>query len=191
MSQILIINGSPRIKGNSAYLSKLLKEKFDDAELISQIIPLDRLSINPCKACDSCIRSGNLECIQKDDMLPLYSKIRESDCIIFVSPIYWFAVTAQMKLFMDRLYAFHTKDGFKLSDKIMAGILVYGDEDVVQSGGINAVRSLNDMFLYCKAKFKKVVYGTAMDPEDVKKNFPFMDKVEKITKEIIEKMKTA
>lgn len=191
MSQILIINGSPRIKGNSAYLSNFLKQKFDEANLTSQILPLNKLSINPCKACDSCIRSGNLECIQKDDMLPLYSKIRDSTCIIFVSPIYWFAVTAQMKLFIDRIYAFHTKEGFKLTDKIMGGILVYGDEDVVQSGGINAVRSLNDMFSYCKAKFKKVIYGTAMDPEDVKENYPFLDRVENFTCSIIKAIQSS
>ncbi|WP_371805306.1 flavodoxin family protein [Candidatus Lokiarchaeum ossiferum] len=191
MTQILIINGSPRLKGNSAYISKLLKQGFDEANFTSKILVLDKLSINPCKACDSCIRSGNLKCIQKDDMLPLYSDIQDSSCIIFVSPIYWFSVSAQTKLFMDRLYAFHTKEGFKLSEKIMAGILVYGDEDVVQSGGINAVRSMQDTFSYCKARFKKIIFGTAMDPEDVKQNYQFIDRVGKFNEELIAEIKSS
>ena len=38
-----------------------------------------------------------------DDFLPLIKKLLEYDCWIFASPIYWYTMSAQLKVFVDRL----------------------------------------------------------------------------------------
>lgn len=38
-----------------------------------------------------------------DDFLPLVKQLLEYDCWIFASPIYWYTMSAQLKVFVDRL----------------------------------------------------------------------------------------
>jgi multimeric flavodoxin WrbA len=187
MAQMLIINGSPRIKGNTAILCKNLDEIFKKEDVESEIIVLNKLKINPCRACDSCIRTGDLKCVQKDDMNSLFPKLLNARVIILACPIYWFTVSGQMKLFLDRLYALHGKEGFALKNKTMAAILVYGDVDEMKSGAINAIRTLQDCFSYCSAKYKKIIHGSANNPGDVIKNIKLMEDVKKLGKDLIEK----
>lgn len=39
----------------------------------------------------------------EDDFIPLIKKLVTHDKIVFVSPVYWYSVSAQMKTFIDRL----------------------------------------------------------------------------------------
>lgn len=187
MNPMLIINGSPRIKGNTAILCKTLDEFFKKEDVESEIIVLNKLDINPCRACDSCIRTGDLRCVQKDDMNSLYPKLLNARAIILACPIYWFTVSGQMKLFLDRLYALHGKEGFALKYKTMAAILVYGDVDHLKSGAINAMGTLQNCFSYFSAKYKKIIHGSANKRGDVIKNIKLMEDLKKLGKDLIEK----
>lgn len=60
--------------------------------------------ISPCLACEACHRTGS--CCVKDDMEKLKTEILQSDMVVFVTPLYFFNMSAQMKAAMDRLYAF-------------------------------------------------------------------------------------
>lgn len=100
----LFILGSPRKNGNSetmaqAVASGLLSQDDNTVEYIR----LNKLKISPCQACGGCNTSGN--CIIKDDMSELYLKTDEADRLFLVSPIYFYALTAQIKAFMDRCQA--------------------------------------------------------------------------------------
>ncbi|PXV91140.1 NADPH-dependent FMN reductase [Lachnotalea glycerini] len=57
-------------------------------------------------------------CIQKDDMNELLVDLDQADMLVLASPIYWFDVSAQMKCFIDRMYAFGVK-GFHVSSIAM------------------------------------------------------------------------
>lgn len=171
---ILILNGSPRKKGNTVFLIRKfiegIREKHPDASI--EVVNLHTLKIGPCRACDACRKEGRSQqyCVFKDDMEGLYDKVVNCSAIVLASPIYWFTVTAQMKLFMDRLYGLWLEKTHSLQGKTFAGILVYGDEDPYISGAVNAIHMLEDACRYCKGRMAGIAYGTANDVGDAEKN---------------------
>ena len=114
--KILVLNGSPREKGNTAALVKQLTIVAEEIGAEVESIRLHDLDIHPCDACDSCQGNGN-GCVISDDMQELYPKLRTADVIVIASPVYWFNLTAQTKLCIDRWYAMDSTDGFELAGK--------------------------------------------------------------------------
>jgi len=162
---VLVFKGSPREKGNSSLLADNAAEGAKAVGAEVESFSLHRLDIHPCDACDICQETG--VCVLKDDMQPLYTRMVEADAILIASPIYWFTMTAQTKLFIDRWYALQGTAGNQLEGKKFGIILTYGDTDVYTSGAINAIRTYQDMFHYIKADLTGLVYGTANDEGDV------------------------
>jgi len=108
--KILGIDGSPRSKGNTEiFLDAMLAGAKEAGATVSRV-KLRDLDVSPCRACDSCKRTG--KCIQKDDMQDLLSKMEGSDVWILGTPVYWWGPTAQLKAFIDRWYGI-SKDFFK------------------------------------------------------------------------------
>lgn len=173
-SKILIFNGSPRKKGNSNFLVGKVTEGILEADKDAKIevFNLHSMDIAPCKACDACRtekREGKY-CVIKDDMADLYEKLVKAKAIVLVTPIYWFTVTAQTKLFMDRLYGLYTEKTKSLKDKPIGAVLVYGDSDSNTSGVFNAIGSLKDAFGYTGSIIKGIVHGSANAIGDAAKN---------------------
>ena len=81
-------------------------------------------------------------------MRRLYPKLMAADAIVIASPIYWFTVSAQTKLFMDRWYALGGADGYALAGKKFGVVLAYADADPFSSGAVNALRTFQDAFSY-------------------------------------------
>ncbi len=174
MSDILIFNGSPRKKGNTAALINECIRGMGEAGKEVEIANLNKMKIKGCQFCDWCIKNSKLTCVTKDDMSELYPKLLQSKVIIFASPIFWFTVSAQMKLFMDRLYALHTKEGYALRNKKVGAILVYGDNNVEKSGVNNAIGTIHDIFRYMQSENLGIVHGTAWQIGDAEKNSKLM-----------------
>lgn len=162
---MLVFKGSPREKGNSSLLAEKAAEGARAAGAEVESFSLHRLDIRPCDACDICQETG--VCVLKDDMQPLYSKMLAAQAILIASPVYWFTMTAQTKLFIDRWYALQGTPGNLLRGKKFGIILTYGDSDVYTSGAINAIRTYEQMFHYIKAEIVGMVYGTADKEGDV------------------------
>lgn len=185
---VLILNGSPRKNGNTAYLigkaAEGILKAHPDAEI--ETVALSPLKIHPCTACEGCRREERIGkyCSVRDDMAPLYDKAVNADAIIFASPIYWFNMTAQTKLFMDRLYGLWLERTHAFEGKTIAAITVYGDEDPYIAGAVNFIHIIEDACRYCKAKFSGVVYGTANDIGDAKKNPALCEKAFELGKSL-------
>jgi multimeric flavodoxin WrbA len=96
----LIFLGSPRKNGNSEQLLRKIIQGIEQNSGKWEFIRLAELDIHPCIGCGSCEKTGN--CVFDDDMQPLYKKIGHADRIIIGSPIYFYSVTAQTKVFIDR-----------------------------------------------------------------------------------------
>ena len=163
MSKVLILNGSPRKKGNTSFLVEELKNLAKEQEHEVEILVLNDYDINPCQGCFWCYKDYPLKCVQDDVMNTLYPKVIESDVIVFASPIYWFTYSAQLKLFVDRLVALHVKGGHILNGRKFASILVYGDSSAEGSGVFAAIDSLNHMISYLRGENLGVVHGTGGD----------------------------
>jgi multimeric flavodoxin WrbA len=183
--EILILNGSPRIKGNTAVLSDRLASGAKESGAETEIIYLHGLDIQPCDACDSCQITGK-GCIIGDDMEEIYPKLRSSDTIVIATPVYWFSMTSQMKLCMDRWYALGSSEDYELKGKRLALLMVYGDTDLYSSGGITVIRTLEASCQYVGMDFYGIVHGSALDIGDAEKNPALMDQAYQLGKQLAE-----
>lgn len=96
----VLINGSPRIGNTKAALEALKKGIAGEVELIN----VAEKRVEPCIACDRCLSNGG-DCFMKDDTKKIIDAIYEADVVIFGTPVYWWGVSAQTKLVIDKLYS--------------------------------------------------------------------------------------
>ncbi|MCX7913985.1 MAG: flavodoxin family protein [Thermodesulfovibrionales bacterium] len=103
--KVIAFYGSPRVKGNTHILLdealKPIEEKGH--EVIS--FKLNSMNIRPCQNCGGCDKTGKCVIVD-DDMQEIYKAIREGDRFIISSPIFFFALSAQTKIMIDRCQAF-------------------------------------------------------------------------------------
>ena len=103
MSNIVIIQGSPRKDGNTARLVQAFREGVSSEHHVT-IINVAELHINYCIGCNSCFtREGN-RCFQQDDMQKIMPKLAAADVLVFASPVYFYGISAQLKTLLDRLH---------------------------------------------------------------------------------------
>jgi len=99
---VLGLQGSPRKKGNTNFLLSEFIKETEKLGARTQIIHAVNKNIKPCIGCGHCESKGF--CITKDDdmALEIYSLLREADVILLASPVYFYGVTAQIKVLIDR-----------------------------------------------------------------------------------------
>jgi multimeric flavodoxin WrbA len=102
--KIVAFCGSPRRKGNTELLLKETEKGIEDSGLGVQIFNLNKMNIKPCQDCGGCNETG--KCIHQDDMVQIYDAIRTADRIILASPIFFFSISAQAKIMIDRCQCF-------------------------------------------------------------------------------------
>jgi len=166
--KVLVIMGSPRKRGNSTILAEEAAKGARQSGAEVKTVRLRELTIRPCLACESCRRKNAKGCVQDDDMSLLYPKLRAADSILISSPVYWFNMSAQVKLLMDRLYAFGAEKGYVLEGKGIGIIMTYADADPFSSGAVNALRAFQDAFDFIGAPIKGMVYGSASKAGEVR-----------------------
>ncbi len=86
--KILLLNGSPRPKGNTKQMVTAFAEGATFAGNEVTIIDVYRKNIKGCMACEYCHTKGRGNCIQKDDMEEIYLSLKEADMLVIASPIY-------------------------------------------------------------------------------------------------------
>ena len=182
--KILVVIGSPRVKGNSAILSDRLQSGAEAESGTVEVVRLHDLRIRPCSACRSCKDRDDVDCIIDDDMKVLYPKIRAADALVIASPIYWWSLAAQTKLFIDRCDALDGPAGNVLGTKTIGVILVYGGEDAVSSGACNAIRALQDAFHYLGSDLAGIVHGTAWEAGSVRDNSRLMEQAYELGRKV-------
>lgn len=173
--KILVVMGSPREKSNSSILARQVGGGAKAAGAVVEYVTLHELDIHPCNACDACLNGSS--CVIEDDMQALYPKIRACNVLVLATPVYWFTVSAQMKTFMDRWYAFGGEQAYAaLAGKRVGIVLTYGDTDPFSSGAVNALRAFQDGFRYVGAEIVGTVYGTANKEGEIRNNQALMEK---------------
>ena len=104
MKKCVIISSSPRRKGNSQILCEQFLKGAKEAGHEVEIINLNDYHIEPCLACEYC-RTHQHQCVRKDDADMIVKKMIEADVWVLSTPIYFYSVSAQMKLLIDRFFA--------------------------------------------------------------------------------------
>jgi multimeric flavodoxin WrbA len=158
--KVLGIVGSPRKEGNTDLLvSEALKGAASAGAEVERVF-LPSLTINPCKACDACEKTGR--CVQKDDAIALTEKMLDADAVILGTPIYWWGPSAQMKAFIDRWYAPNQVAARQVRmRKPYALVAAFGDSDPATARHL--VGMLQSAFDYLKATFPAQLLVSAGD----------------------------
>ena len=183
--KILVLLGSPRKKGNSTTLANQIVAGAESAGATAEKIFLHGKDISPCQACYACQRPDSKGCAIDDEMQPIYGKLIEADGWVIASPVYWFSMSAQTKLFLDRCFALpaYKKDAF--TGKRIAIAMSYGDEDAFNSGCVNALRTFQDSARYVGANLVGMVYGSAEKPGEIKANDALMRQAVALGKKLV------
>jgi multimeric flavodoxin WrbA len=185
LKKVLVLLGSPRKKGNSAILAERIAKGAKSVGAEVEILFIHKMRIAPCKSCYICQKPDSKGCSINDDMQSIYKKLLESDAWVIASPVYWFAMSAQTKLWMDRCFALlpHAKKAF--ANKRIAIAMSYGDSDAFKSGCVNALRTFQDAYAYVGAKIVGMVYGSAMNAGEIKINEALMKEAEELGKQLV------
>ena len=119
--RIVIIDGSAR-KGNTLTAINTFIKGASEGNQIEVSHP-EKLHIAPCKGCGAC--QCHKGCVDKDDTNETIDKIAAADMILFTTPVYWWGMTAQLKLIIDKCYC----RGMQIKEK-KVGLIVVGGAPV-------------------------------------------------------------
>jgi multimeric flavodoxin WrbA len=98
--RVIGIVGSPRKKGNTEMLTRHALTAISEEGLDIELVRLAGLKIGSCTACMACKKEET--CSIKDDLFPIYVKMKEADGIILASPVYYGSATSLIKGLMER-----------------------------------------------------------------------------------------
>lgn len=140
--QIAVLNGSPKRGGNTDIMVDAFREGAEEAGNVVEVINLATKKIAPCRACKYCFTYGGA-CFIADDMTAVRQSLSHADAVVFASPICWFDICAQLKLAIDRMYAF---GGCGFSFSKVAMLLDSGVDGVYDAG----IASYKAMAAYLK-----------------------------------------
>ena len=140
--KITVITGSAHKNGTSAYLAEQFIKGAEEAG--HEIFRFDAAfkEVHPCVACEKC-HSGAPVCVFKDDMTELNPHLLEADAVVFVSPIYYYDINAQLKAVIDRFYA---NDSLLHGEKKAVLLLTMADDHFETAAG--AIASFEGMTKY-------------------------------------------
>lgn len=117
--KVLIINGSPRVNGNTSIAVDEVAKTFEAEGIETEIIQIGNKDVRGCIACGSCAESG--KCVFDDVVNELASKFEEAEGLIIASPVYYASANATLIACLDRLfYSTH----FDKTMKVGASIVV-------------------------------------------------------------------
>ena len=117
--KVLLINGSPKAKGNTAFALEQMAEVFADQGIETEIIHVGNQAIRGCIACGSCYNTG--KCVFDDAVNEIAPKFEAADGIVVGSPVYYASANATLIALLDRLfYSTH----FDKRMKVGAGVTV-------------------------------------------------------------------
>lgn len=109
--KIVVLNGSPRRKGNTSALVKKFTEGAESAGNTVKEFFLDGMDIHGCKGCFGGHSSRECPCVQKDDMVQIYPAVKDCDVIVLATPLYYWNMSGQIRTAIDRLFALEEGDG--------------------------------------------------------------------------------
>ena len=101
--KILMIESSPHKHGSSNLLAEQFIKGARESGHQVAVFDAARANLHPCLGCDSCGMAG--PCVQRDDMADLQEMLLQADMAVFVTPLYYFGMSAQLKMVIDRFYS--------------------------------------------------------------------------------------
>lgn len=102
---ILVLNGSPHLKGNTRQMVDAFREGAVSAGHNVEVVDICKMKIAGCMACEYCHTKRKGVCVQEDDMGEVYWLLNQAEMLVIASPIYYHGISGQLKCTIDRFYA--------------------------------------------------------------------------------------
>jgi len=100
--KVLLINGSPKQKGNTALALEEMVKVFTEEGIETEVLHVGNKDIRGCIACGNCGRTG--KCVFDDMVNETAEKFAECDGLVVASPVYYASANATLVAFLDRLF---------------------------------------------------------------------------------------
>lgn len=117
--KVLIINGSPRMNGNTSVAINELKKEFDKENIEVNIVEIGTKDIRGCIACGKCYETG--KCVFNDIVNEANELLKNADGVIVASPVYYASANGSLISFLDRLFYSNHND---LTMKVGASVAI-------------------------------------------------------------------
>ena len=137
--KVLIINGSPRVRGNTTVAVNEMVKIFEAEGVESEVVQIGNKDIRGCIACGTCASKGR--CVFEDAVNELAPKFEEADGLVVASPVYYASANATLIACLDRLFY---STSFDKTMKVGASVVT------ARRGGLSATfDELNKYFTIC------------------------------------------
>lgn len=100
--KILILNASPRKKGNIAQMVDAIRDEALQAGAEVTVTAVQGLHIRPCTACMKCRTAGACS-LPEDDAQRVLQQLQQADALVIAAPCYWGNMPGTLKLLFDRI----------------------------------------------------------------------------------------
>lgn len=135
--KVLMVNGSPRVDGNTSIALREMEKVFAAEGVETDIIQIGNKDIRGCIACGTCSEKG--KCVFDDVVNEIQPKFEACDGLVIASPVYYASANGTMISFLDRLFY---SAPFDKSMKVGASVVV------ARRGGLSATfDELNKYFM--------------------------------------------
>ena len=137
--KVLIINGSPRAKSNTATALDEMVKVFSAEGIETEVVKIGNMPVRGCIACGSCFKNGR--CVFDDVVNELAPKFEAADGLVVASPVYYASANATLIACLDRLfYSTHFDKTMKVGASVVCA----------RRGGLSATfDELNKYFTIC------------------------------------------
>ncbi|MBR1563656.1 MAG: flavodoxin family protein [Ruminococcus sp.] len=117
--KVLILNGSPRVGGNTSIALDEMVKVFEAEGVEAEVCQIGSKNIRGCIACNKCSELGH--CVFNDTVNELAPKFEEADGLVVASPVYYASANATLVACLDRLFY---STGFDKTMKVGASVVV-------------------------------------------------------------------
>lgn len=167
--KITILNGSPR-KGNTHKAIEAFKSALGPQAEVEDLHLYD-YDIKPCRNCNGCKR-GVAACVLGDDSNALIDRIVEADVLVWGTPVYYWGMSAQMKLLIDKFYS--SNDRLRSRPKKVVTIICGANTtDNVQYEIID--KQFKAICAYLKWDYTRCIPVSAYEPDDITRQPEVLD----------------
>jgi multimeric flavodoxin WrbA len=100
--KVLILNGSPRVGGNTSIALREMEQIFAENDIEVENIQVGNKDIRGCIACGTCANTG--KCVFDDLVNEIAPKFEAADGLVIASPVYYASANATLVALLDRLF---------------------------------------------------------------------------------------
>ncbi len=150
--KVLVLNGSPRVGGNTSIALEEMRSVFEEEGVEAEIVQIGNRDIRGCIACGTCAQKG--KCVFDDVVNELAPKFEAADGLVVATPVYYASANATLIACLDRLFY---STSFDKTMKVGASVVC------ARRGGCSATfDELNKYFTICNMPIASSQYWNSI-----------------------------